>query len=98
MNLAGQAEIAYFRICIRRQKDVRRFQIAMDNTPLMGIVHGLRQSHDTLGSSSLRIGSSMLESIRQAAAFDQFQRKIASSIVFANLEDLHDVAVLQPGD
>ena len=69
----------------------------MDDAALVGVVHGPRQGLRSAGAAPhrQRLPASLR---REAAAVDEFQREERPPVGLADLVNLHDVRVLQPGD
>ena len=76
-------------------EDVGRLEVAVDHAAPVGVVHGPRQG-PAPGRRRWR-GSGCRPASGQAAALDELQRKVRPAVVLADLVDLHDVRVLQPG-
>ena len=96
VGLLGQTEINDLGCAVRREEHVGRLQVAVDDAAVVGRVDGGRQSFHNpsrLGRGQRR----PLEFVGQAAALDEFQRKIRLALTLADLIDLHDVGVLQAG-
>ena len=83
----------------RRQQDVGRLEVAVDDAAAGGRACMARASVSTRAGRALarrlrRAG----ELLRQAAAVDELQGEEGPAVVLADLVDLHDVGVLQAGD
>ena len=79
------------------EQHVGRLQVAVDDAALVGVVHGAGQRLDQGGGVARRLRRAV-ELLLQAAAVEIFQREIRLAVVLADLVNLHDVGVLQPGD
>jgi hypothetical protein len=72
-----------------RQQDVRRLQIAVNDTALVRVMHRPRQCFDQLGRPTRRQGATV-EMLGKTAALDVLQRKIRPAFLLADLVDLYD--------
>ncbi len=79
------------------QKNIRRFQIAVDDAARMGVVHRARQLLRQ-GSGFQRRQRCAVQFPVETAAVAKFQREEGQTVVFTHLIKLDDVRVLQPGD
>src|SRR5687768_8491124 len=82
------------RAFILLKQDIRRFQVAVNNTPLVGGLDCPRESLYKLGSAArkLRLACDYLV---QARAIDILQGQERPARVLADLVDLHDIRVAQ---
>ena len=94
MPALGQPEIRDLRFTRRTQKNVPRFQIAVDESLLVREVNGVGQSADEFRGFSRRQRNTA-ESLAQTAPGNEFEREIRMAAVFADIVDLDDVRVLQ---
>jgi hypothetical protein len=95
VELTGQTKVGYLGSAITGQQDVGRLEIAMDHVAAVRQLHAARQRFHQLR----RLGDRQrlaVQLMRQAAALHEFQGAIGVAVGFADLEDLHDVGVLQP--
>jgi hypothetical protein len=76
------------------EENVCRFQVAMDDAALVGIVHCSGQQFDETRGGTRRLGLAV-DPLFQAASLDEFEGKIGAAFVLADIVDLHDVGVLQ---
>ena len=89
--------IAQVRVLIAgRQQNVGRLEIAMDDVRLMGDVHGPGQAAHHLGRVAGRQRPTV-QLLRQAAPLAIFEGKVGQTVVLADLVDLHDVRMMEPG-
>ena len=79
------------------QQHVGRFEIAVDDVLIVGRLHGSGQQADDVGGVRGR-AAECHRAAGQAAAVAVFQREVGVAVVLADLVDLHDVRMLQPGD
>jgi hypothetical protein len=79
------------------EQDIGRLEVAVNDSLLMG--RGYRPGQDFHQPRRLRSGQRRtLAMLLQAAAVDEFEGKERLSRLFADLIDLHDVGVMQPGN
>jgi hypothetical protein len=93
----GQAEIGDLGDPLGCEEHVARFQVPMDNRPpRMGVVNRPGQDLNQLGGSAgrLRLGGQFR---LQGTALEQLQRQERLALVLADLENLDDVGMLEPG-
>ena len=74
----------------------------MNDSLTVGVMDGAGQGFDPGSSLTRRLGSAA-QPRGQQVAFDELQREVrareaVASFVFARLEELHDMGMLQPGD
>ena len=97
VQLLGQAEVGDLRCSILGQEHIARLEVPVDNSPGVRGMHRqgqfLHQRRGFLGRQG-RAGQLSV----QGAARAVFQREERQAVVFAHLENLHDVGVLQTGD
>jgi hypothetical protein len=78
-------------------EDVGRFQVAVDDALLMSEMdrpgQGFDQAHG--GRQRLRVAA---RSLGQAAAVHVFERDVGVAVGFADVVDLDDVGVVEPGN
>ena len=97
LQALGQAEVGDLRNPLGAQEHVRGFQVAVDHVALVGVVQRPGQRLDQAGGL-LRAPRAVGQGGRHAAAIDVFEREERVPLVLADLENLHDVGMLQPGD
>ncbi len=102
VQLLGQAEVGDLgdailnrRLRSSSQQDIRRLEVAVDDSPLVGIVHGFGQNLDDRSGTPSRQWSAM-EAVRQALAVDILQGDEGPSGRLADFVNLDDVGMLQP--
>jgi hypothetical protein len=78
-------------------KDVGRFEVAVDDAVKVGEVHRPCQNLHEPGAF-VRAGRRRAEPGGQTPAVHELQRQERPAFVFADLEDLHDVGVLKARD
>ena len=93
----GQAEVGDLGHAVGGEEDVGRLEVAVDDPGLMGGVDGPGQGRHQLGGRPARLGRAR-QSIVEVAAFEQLQRDERQAVHFADVVDLHDVRVPEPGD
>jgi DNA invertase Pin-like site-specific DNA recombinase len=79
------------------QEHVSGFQFAVDDAALGGSVNGAGQHLDQLGGLSRGLGP-RADPVLQVAAVEVLHREKGVPVVFADLEDLNQVGVLQTGN
>ena len=84
-------------VAVGGQQDVGRLQVAMDDALAVGLGDAARHGFDQLGGPLRRPGRAV-ETPVQAAAVDVLQLEERQAVGLADVVDLHDVGVLQPGD
>ena len=77
------------------QKDIGRFQVAVDDPLAVRRLDRMGQRLDQAGRLARRPGLAV-QPVRQAAALDPLERQERPAVVAADLVDLHDVGVLHP--
>ena len=100
-----QAEVEHFHGAIRRDLDVRRLQIPVHDTFLMGgleRIGNLPRDHEHLVRRQPRGGTSRPcgrgDSVGQRFAFDQFQYEAAHALGLFDAVDCADMRVIQCGE
>ena len=95
-HFLGQSEIGDPRFAERIDQDIGRFEVAVQNALLMGILNrfgqGLEIGRRPLGGE----GASGLQ-LGKVGAFHKIHGKVADSLVLADLVNGHNVGVLQSG-
>src|SRR5262245_14361250 len=91
-----QAEIRHARLAVGIEKNVGRFEVAMDDTVLMGVVHRRGDSSHQLSGPAGR-ERLLAGQVPQMPAFDVVHRKILPSFVFSDFVNGHDVRMMQVG-
>src|SRR5207245_4640960 len=89
----GQTKVGDFGNAIDCQKDVGGFQIPVDDAALVGVLHGLSEGLDHVGSVARRLGFAMDLGIQTAAAHE-FQREKGQAVVLTVFVDLNDIGML----
>ena len=79
------------------EQDVRGLQVAVDDVLLVGEVHRPGQRFHQFGRRARRLRMPIDERVERAAVHE-FEREVRQPVVLADLVDLDDVRVLQPGD
>ncbi len=69
----------------------------MDDAVLVGVVDGPRECFEQAHRRLQRLGISV-QALNQAAVLDVLQREVRASIRRADVENLHDIGVVQAGD
>ena len=93
----GQAEVGDVRLALLVDQDVGRLEVAVQDAPLVGVVHRLgRLGHQPRRGP--RVVAVAVEPAGQAAAGDQLHAEVALAVVLADLVDRHDVGVVQRRD
>jgi hypothetical protein len=92
----GQAEVGDLGDTVGVQQDVGRLQVAVDDPLLVRRVDGAGQGLHQPGGVPGRQRRA-LEALRQAAAVHILQGEVRAAPGLADLEDLDNVGVLQPG-
>src|SRR3954447_17915928 len=91
-----QPEIGYFRNQTgARKQNVGWFEISMHDAVFVRIVHGLGERSNEVRRGIERLWCSA-QAIGQAAAIDEFKRKVRPSFNFAELVQLDDIWMLEP--
>ncbi len=97
LHALGQAEIRHVGPAVRIEQDVRRLQIAVQNAPLVRIMHRPRHGRQQPpGRPEVRRKARPVGG--QAAVFEQLHAEVELTLVFADFVDRHDVRVVQVGD
>ncbi len=92
----GQAEVRDLGRALLGQDDVGRLDVAVDDPALVGVVEGPGQLLDEPRGLARRLGIAR-ELLLEAAARGVFQHQVALPLELADLVDLHEVGVLEPG-
>jgi hypothetical protein len=93
----GQSEVADLGRAVGGQQDVGRLEVAVQHPLVMRRLHRPRQRLDQPGRLRRRQRCAVQLPVQRAARA-QFQREEGPTVVFADLVDLHDVGMGQPGD
>ena len=94
----GQAEVGDVRLALGVEQDVGRLEVAVQDAPLVGVVHRLgRLGHQPRPRPSGR-PCTVGEPVGEAAALDQLHAEVVLAVVLADLVDRHDVRVVERGD
>ena len=78
-------------------QDVGRLEVAVDDPGLVRDVDGPGQGHQQLGRRPARLRSAG-QPVGEAAALEQLQGDERQAVRFADVVDLDDVGVAEPGD
>ena len=78
-------------------QDIGRLQIAVEDAPLVGVMDGACRHRHQPGRAA-RVGSVAFEPLVQTLPGDQLHAEIVLIFIPADLEDRHDVGVVEPGD
>ena len=79
------------------KQDVRRLQVAMEDTPLVGVMNRLGHLRQQSGRSQW-IGGVITQLLVQARSIDQLHAEVAPFLVPTHLQDRHNVCVVEEGD
>ena len=82
---------------VRREHDVGRLEVAVDDAALVGMMHRPRESDRQFGGRP-RCERFFFEQLRQAATGDILHRKVWPAVAFADFVNLNDVRVLKLGE
>ena len=91
----GQPEVADVRLAALVEQDVGRLQVAVQDAPLVRVVHRLGHGRDHPHGGP-GIGGEVRQPLGEARAGDQLHREVAPLLVPPDLEDRHDVRVVEP--
>ena len=80
------------------EQDVGRLEVAVDDALLVGGVHGPGQRLDQRGGLGRAAAACRPAAAARLPPVDELQREERQAVVLADLVDLDDVGVLQPGD
>ena len=80
-----------------REEYVRRLQIAVNDVAVVGVVDGTGERLNQFGGGARR-ERELLQLLGKRAAIRQFERQIGQAVRLADLEDLHDVRMLEACD
>ena len=97
VEVFGQAEVGDLRLAVGRQQDVGRFQVAVDDAALVGVLHRAGQFLHELGGLR-RTPRRPVPLAGEAAALHVLQRNERPALVFSYFVDLHNVRMVEPGD
>ena len=93
----GEPEIADLRRTVFRQENVRGFEVPVDDAALVGRVHAMRELLDQRGRGK-RLPGNAGYFLCKAAALKEFQGEVRKPVLFADVVNLHNVGVPDPGD
>ena len=93
----GQAEIGDLGHAIRGEQDVARLEVAVDDAGLVGQLDGSGERRQQLGREPAGLRGTG-QAVVQAAAFEQLQGHVRQAVDFADVVNLKDVGVAEPGD
>ncbi len=85
------------RLALGVQEHVARFQVAVNDARGVRELHRSREDLDQLGGA-LVVPRGAAEVLREAPAFNKFQRQVRVPAGLADVENLDDVRVLERGD
>ena len=92
----GQAEVGDVRTALAVEQDVRWLQVAVEDPPLMGVVHGAGHGGQQSGRG-LGVIPEPGHLAGEAAALDQPHAEIVLLVVPAHLVDRHDARMVEVG-
>ena len=90
----GQAEITDVRMSLPVDQDVRRLEIPMQNTVVVGVLDCPANRNQQMGCFEPRHGS-IGQPSRQGRSLDELHREIRLPVAITHLEDRHDVRMRQ---
>ena len=93
----GQTEIGDLGHVARRQQDVARFEIAMDDSASMRGFDRVGHLPKQRGGAGGRLRLAVNQ-LAERSAFDELERDVQTVVVLEDVEDLHDVRMLQLRD
>ena len=93
----GQAEVGDLGDPLVGEQDIGRLEISVNDPALMGRMDGPGQRGHQLGSGPSGLGRAR-QPVVEVPAFEQFQRHERQAVDFADVVDLQDVRVPEPGD
>ncbi len=96
-NPLGQAEVADVRLPVGIDQDIRRLQVAVEDAPLVRMVNRVGRRRHQPGRSP-GVGDILLQSLVEALPADQLHAEVMLILMPADLEDRHDVGMIEPGD
>ena len=82
---------------LRRNNDVLRFQIAMHDPALVGRSQGLSHLLGQLQRTP-HGQAAFSQQVPERAALDQLQHHVLGALLFSDVEDRHDVRMIQRRD
>ena len=93
----GQPEVGHQRLASFVDQNIGRFQVAVKDSALVGMVDGPR---DDRHQSSRRPGVAMifLEPFREVSPFDKLHAEKAATALFGDLVNRHDIGMVEMGD
>ena len=93
----GQAEVGDLGRAVAVEQDVGRLQVAMHDAGLVRRVHGPGERRHQLGRRAAGLGRP-LEAVGEAPPFEQLERDEGAAVGLAEVVDLDDVGMAEPGD
>ncbi len=97
VQVLGQAEVGDLGRAVGGEQDVGRLQIPVDDTALVGAMDRAGQKGRSPGGVPGRLRTAV-ETLGQAVAGHELHREEGSALPGADLVDLDNVGVLEPGD
>ena len=92
----GQAEIGDVRLAGGVHQDVRRFDVAMEDAALVGVMHRPRDQRHEASRFSRSVAQSG-EGSGQAAALNELHCEVVLTLMFADLVDRDNVGMVEQG-
>ena len=92
----GQAEVGHVRLTPRVEQHVGRFQVAVEDAALVGMVDGPRYLSQSPGRLPRRVHHPVEPPI-EASAVEQSHAEVMVALMLAHLVDRHDVRVVEVG-
>jgi hypothetical protein len=93
----GEPEVGHQRLASFVDQNIGRLQVAVQNAPLVGMVHGPGYSRHQL-SSRPKVAVIFLEPFREVSSFDKLHAEKAATALFGDLVNRHDIGVVEMGD
>ena len=97
LDLAGQAKVGDVWLAAFVQQDVCRFQIAVQDSTLVGVMDGIGNRRHQPGRGG-DVGGEIAKLLVQAGAGYQLHAEKALAVLPADLVDGYDVRVVEPRD
>ncbi|HXJ74242.1 MAG TPA: hypothetical protein VNM37_15435, partial [Candidatus Dormibacteraeota bacterium] len=95
----GQAEIADVRFAIGCQQDISGLEISMENAVFVRMMNGASdRDHQFGGTPQREAGVVLLQLLSQIAAFNILHGEVELPLVFAGMENLDDMVMVEHGD
>ncbi len=96
VDATDQSEVDHERLAAVVDQDIGRFQIAVQDSALVGVLHRVGDCRHQLGRRPRLL--EFREPLREISPLDELHAEEATAVLFADVVDRHDIGMIELGD